>query len=277
MKTSNNLFLLSVAAGFLAVSCQKDSVDTPETSKSLDIKMEATNASFSLQKSTAAASTFIWDSSYMVVSKIEFEAEKGDSQGPEISYEWKGPRTIDLLGLNNFVGSISLPPGVYHEVSLKLVAYQSDAGSSPVFYLSGIYINAAGTEIPVVLEMNEDIELRVKQEGYLLDASVDYTSLIHMNLSLLFDGISASDLDGATLTDGTIVINSASNADIYNTVLYNLSTCSEYHFSEGRLEAGDDHGSHSGNDSSSDAGDDRGSNSGNDSGSDSGNDHGTGY
>jgi hypothetical protein len=277
MKTINNLFLLSLATGFFAVSCQKDSIEAPGTSKSLDIKLQATNASFSLQKSTAATATFIWDSSYMVVSKIEFEAEKGESQSAEISYEWKGPRKIDLLGLNTFVGSISLPPDVYHEVSLKLLAYQSDAGTSPVFYLSGTYINTAGTDTPVLLEVNEDIEFRIKQEGYLLDASVDYTSLIHMNLSLLFDGISANELDGATVTDGTIVINSTSNTGLYNAIIDNFSSCSEYHFSEGKLEAGDDHGSQSGNDSISDAGDDRGSNSGNDSGSDSHDDHGTGY
>ena len=279
MKTLQNFFLSSIAAGILVSSCQKDAIDAP--AKSLDIKIQATNTSFPILKSTAAVTPALdWDSSFIVVSKIEFEAEKKDSMSQsstEIHFEWEGPKKVDLFGLNSLVGSISLPPGVYHEISLKLVAYQSDAGDSPVFYLSGTYTNAEGSVIPVVLQVNEDIEFRIKQEGVLLNASVDYTSLVHMNLSLLFADVATGDLDGAALTDGTILLNAASNAEIYNTVIDNLSTCSEYHFLNGRSEDGDDHGSNSGHDSGSDSGDDHGSGSGHDSGSDSGDDHGSGY
>jgi hypothetical protein len=279
MKTLKNLFLGSIAAGLLISSCQKDAIDSPVNS--LDIKIQATNNSFPLLKSTSAITpAFVWDSSFIIVSKIEFEAEKKDSlsqSSTEIHFEWKGPKTVDLFGLNTLVGSISLPVGVYHEISLKLVAYQSDAGDSPVFYLSGTYTNAGGSVIPIVLLVNEDIEFRVKQEGYLLNASVDYTSLVHLNLSLLFADVSSGDLDGAALTDGTIIISAVTNAVLYDKILDNLSNCSEYHFSKGSGEDGDDHGSNSGNDSESDSGDDHGSNSGNDSGSDTGDDHGSGY
>jgi hypothetical protein len=264
----------------MATSCQKDAI-TPDlqTSKSLDIKIEATNTSFSVLKSTSAATpAFVWDSSLLVVSKIEFEAEKKDSlsQGStEIHYEWDGPKKVDILGLNTFVGSINLPAGTYHEISLKLTGYKSDAGNSPVFRLSGTYTNAAGTMIPIELLVNEDIEFRVKQEGFGLDASVDYTSLVHMNLSLLLADVTVTDLDAAALTNGTIIISDTSNTNIYDIILGNLSTCCEYHFSEGRLEAGDDHGSNSGNDGGSNPGNDHGSNSGNDGGSNSGS--GSGY
>lgn len=279
MKTLQNFFLGSIAAGLLVSSCQKDAIDVP--AKSLDIKIQATNTSFPVLKSTSAITpAFAWDSSFIVVSKIEFEAEKKDSisqSSTEIHFEWEGPKKVDLFGLNSLVGSISLPPGVYHEVSLKLVAYQSDAGDSPVFYLSGTYTNAEGLVIPIVLQVNEDLEFRIKQEGSLLNASVDYTSLVHINLSLLFADVTAGDLDGAALTDGTIVVSGTSNVEIYNLIIDNLSSCSEYHFSKGRSEDGDDHGSNSGNDSGSDSGDDHGSGSGHDSGSDSGDDHGSGY
>ena len=279
MKTLKNIFLCSIAAGLLISSCQKDAIDPP--ANSLDVKIQATNTSFPILKSTTAVTpAFVWDSSYIVVSKIEFEAEKTDSMSQsstEVHFEWEGPKTVDLFGLSTLVGSISLPPGVYHEISLKLVAYQSDAGDSPVFYLSGTYTDAGGSVIPIVLQVNEDIEFRVKQEGFLLNASVDYTSLVHMNLSLLFADVTAGDLDGATLTDGKIIISAASNAGIYNSILDNLSSCCEYHFSAGRSEGGDDHGSNSGHDGGSDSGDDHGSGSGHDSGSDSGDDHGSGY
>ena len=279
MKTLKNLFLGSIAAGLLVSSCQKDAIDSP--AKSLDIKIQATNASFPILKSTSAVTpAFAWDSSFIVVSKIEFEAEKKDSlsqSSTEIHFEWEGPKKVDILGLSTLVGSISLPPGVYHEISLKLVAYQSDAGDAPVFYLSGTYTNAGGSVIPIVLQVNEDIEFRIKQEGFLLNVSVDYTSLVHMDLSLLLAEVTTGDLDGATLTDGKIIISAASNAVIYDRIIDNLSTCCEYHFSKGRLEDGDDHGENSGHDSVSDSGDDHGSDSGDDSGSDSSDDNGLGY
>jgi hypothetical protein len=279
MKTLKNYFLTGIAAALLVSSCQKDAVDAPVNS--LDIKIQATNTSFPVLKSTSALTpAFAWDSGFINVSKIEFEAEKKDSSSQsstEIHFEWKGPKKVDILGLNSLVGSISLPAGVYHEISLKLLGYQSDAGDSPVFYLSGTYTNAEGSVIPIVLQVNEDIEFRVKQEGFLLDASVDYTSLVHMNLSLLLADVTTGDLDGAALTDGKIIISAESNTEILDKILDNLSDCCEYHFSEGRSEAGDDHGSDSGNDSGSDSGDDHGSNSGHDSGSDSGDDHGSGY
>lgn len=262
----------------MAASCQKDTVnpDIPG-SKSLDIKIEATNTSFSVLKTTSVATpAIVWDSSLLVVSKIEFEAEKKDSlshSSTEIHYEWDGPKKLDILGLNTFVGRISLPADTYHEISLKLTGYKSDAGNSPVFRLSGTYTNAAGAITPITLEVNEDIEFRVKQEGFGLDASVDYTSLVHMNLSLLLADVTVADLDAAALTDGKIVISATSNTDIYDIILGNLSTCCEYHFSEGRLEAGDDHGSNSGNDGGS--GNNHGSDSGNNGGSNSGS--GSGY
>lgn len=283
MRTSVNSFLFSIAAAILALSCQKDSIDSgnpiDQTSTSLDIKLQASNTSFSLQKATSANPSLTWDSSYIVVSKIEFEAEKKDSLSQasmEINFEWKGPKTIDLFSLDAFVGSISLPPGVYHEISVKLESRRSDAGVSPVFFVAGSYTNAGGSVIPVVVFVNEDFEIRAKQEGFLLDASADdYTTLIHIHINLLMSGITTTDLENASQTDGTIVISASSNSDLYEKIYANLADCGESHFSKGRLEDGDDHGSHSGNDDNSDQGDDHGSNSGNDSASDANDDNGS--
>lgn len=282
MKTLKKLLLLSISSALLAISCEKDSDDPPSSSPDgssfLDIKLQASNTSFPLLKSTSAATPALnWDSSHIVVSKIEFEAEKKDPVS-EVSFEWKGPKTIDLFSPDAFVGSISLPPGVYHEISVKLRSRSSDAGVSPEFFVSGTYTNAGGSVIPIAVLVKEDFEIRAKQEGFLLDASAeDYSTLIHIHLNLLMADITAEDLDGASLTGGTILISLSSNPDLYDKILANLSECGESHFSKGRLEPGDDHGSHSGNDDDSDSHDDHGSNSGNDSGSDSGNDNGYDY
>lgn len=262
MKTLRNFAMLTFVAGMLLSSCSKDNTDP--SSKTLGVVIQATGKSFSL-KSTGAAAGFSWDTSTMVVSKIEFEAEKFDSSSldgtTETSIEWRGPKRVDLFSVNTLVGSFDLLPGVYHEISLKIEGYQSDAGSSPVFYLSGSYTDAEGTVTPVVVIVDEDLELRVKQEGFQLEAISDYTSLVHVELDQLLSGVSAADIESATLTNGKVIISSGSNTAIYNAIVDNFSTCGESHFSKGReYEAGDDHGSNSGNDSSSDSNDDNGSN-----------------
>ena len=242
----------------LVTSCSKDT-SAPSTA-SLGIKMQATNKSFSLLKSTALATpSFVWDSSFIVVSKIELEAEKHDSamsaNHTEVHFEWNGPVKIDLFRLNSTIGNIALQPGIYHEVSIKINSFNSDAGSLPDFYLSGSYTNSAGSVIPIVFEVNEDFEFRVKLEGSTLDGVNDYTSLINMNLTLLFSGIQSSDLDGATLTGGKILISNTSNASLYNKIISNFSSCGESETSKGKGSGSDDNGG-------SNSGDDHGSNSG---------------
>ena len=150
MKTLRNFAMLTLVAGIMLSSCSKD--NTNPSSKTLGVVIQATGKSFSL-KSTGATAGFNWDTSTMVVSKIEFEAEKFDSSVldgmSETSIEWHGPKKVDLFSVNTLVGSFDLQPGVYHEISLKVEGYQADAGSSPVFYLSGSYTDAEGTVTPV--------------------------------------------------------------------------------------------------------------------------------
>jgi hypothetical protein len=250
MKAYRNFALLSIVTGMLLISCSKDT--TSPSTTSLGIKMQATNKSFSLLKSSALATpSFVWDSSFIVVSKIEFEAEKDESQmsdnHTEVHFEWNGPVKIDLFRLNSTIGNIELQPGIYHEVSIKFISFNSDAGSLPDFYLSGSYTNSAGSVIPIAFEVNEDFEFRVKLEGATLDGINDYTSLINMNLTLLFGGIQSSDLDGATLSDNKIMISSTFNASLYNKIITNFSSCGESETSKGKGSgSNDDSGSNSG-------------------------------
>jgi hypothetical protein len=249
MKTFRNFALLSFIAGILATSCSKDSSNPSTTS--LGVKVQAINKSFSLLKSTAlAGSSIVWDSGFVIVSKIEFEAEKHENEmaanSAEVHYEWNGPAKIDLFRLNSVIGNIALQPGIFHEVSLKINSFNSDAGSLPDFYLSGTFTNSGGSGIPIEFIVNEDFEFRVKLEGSTLDAVNDYTSLINMNLVLLFSGIQPADLDGASLSGGRVIISAASNTSLYNKVISNLSTCGESEVSKGKgSDSGNSHGSNS--------------------------------
>jgi hypothetical protein len=242
--------LVMVTTGLTVTSCTKESASPSATS--LVVRIQATNKSFSILKSASLTTpSFAWDSSFIIVSKIEFEAEKRESEmsanPSNIQFEWDGPKKIDLFNLNSLIGNITLQPGIYDEISLKIKAFKTDAGVLPDFYLSGTYTNSAGSVIPIVFMVNEDFEFKVKQEGSQLDAVNDYTSLISMNLNLLFAGIQSPDLDSATLSNGKIIISNASNTSLYDKTIANLSSCEESEFSKGKgSDSGDGHGSDSG-------------------------------
>jgi hypothetical protein len=180
----------------------------------------------------------------MVVSKIEFEVEKYDSSSldgtTETSVEWHGPKIVDLFSVNTLVGTIDLLPGLYHEISLKVEGYKSDAGNIPVFYLSGNFTNTEGLAIPVSIIVDEDIELRVKQEDVQIDGNSDYTTLVHVELDQLLADVTAADMESATLTSGRVIVSASSNTDIYEKIVASFSTCSESHFSKGRDHEEDD-------------------------------------
>jgi hypothetical protein len=258
MKTTI-IAILSFVTVLMVTSCSKDS--TGPSTASIGVKMQATNKSFFLLKSTALTTpSFVWDSSFVIVSKIELEAEKQKSEmsgdPSEVHLEWNGPVKIDLFRLNSVIANIPLQPGIYHEVSVKFNSYNSDAGSLPDFYLSGTYTNNDGTAIPIVFIVNEDFEFRVKLEGSTLDGVNDYTSLINMNLALLFAGVQSAELDGASLTNGKLIISNTSNSSLYESIIANFSTCGESKTSKGKgSDSNDSNGSGSDNSRGSNSGD----------------------
>jgi hypothetical protein len=234
MKAIKILAVLAVSAGMMFTSCKKSS---GPSASSLGVKIQATNKTFSVLKSAALNTPgFVWDTCFINVSKIEFEAEKRESESSKdsanVNFEWNGPKIVDLFSVSSVIGNIGLQPGLYGEVSLKIEALKSDAGTSPVFYLSGVYNDSTGVSIPVVVIMNEDIEFNVSKEGTELNGVNDYTSLINLNLTLLLNGIGQSDLSGATLTNGKIVISSTSNASLYDKIRGNLDSSDEAEFNE---------------------------------------------
>ena len=260
MKTLKIFAVLALATGMVVTSCNKESSTPSKSATALGVKIQATNKSFSLLKSALVTTPgFTWDSSFIVVSKIEFEAEKRESEmardSSSVHFEWDGPKKIDLFNLNSVIGNISLLPGVYHEISIKIVALKADAGASPVFYLSGTYTNSVDSVTPIVVIVNEDFEFKVKKEGAGIDATTDYTSLINVNLTLLMGGITSAYLNSATRTNGKIIISSTSNATLYSKINTNLSTCEETELSKGKdSESGSGKGSDSGSGSCSNSG-----------------------
>ena len=247
MKTSRIIALLILVTGMMVTSCTK----YPLNVSVVRYKMQAINKTFPVapgnqglnpksnlmnkSSSLIAEAGYTWDTCLMVVSKIDLEAEKqqeGDfNDTTEIDFEWTGPKKVDLFNLNSVIGEISLVPGIYDEISIKIESFKSDAGSSPVFYLSGTYSNSTGTNKRINVIVNEDFEIKVINTDT-LNAVYDYTSVIKINLTLLMSDILQSDLDNAVLTNGKLVISSTSNITLYGKIKKNLLECEDSEFEQ---------------------------------------------
>jgi uncharacterized lipoprotein YajG len=244
MKTK--ILLLAMIIAIAATSaCKKDTQDS--TSSSLSLKMEALNKNVSLPvqasglKSASATATVVWDTAYMLVSKVKFDAEMESITGHdslEIEYSWRGPVTINLFDLSATIGSIALPAGTYEKISLKVNSDKEDANGQPLFYLSGVYTNEAGTAMPLVVSVTDPVSFKTQQKNDTMVAggSADFTSTIQLYLDQLLLQVDPSALDNAELTNGTIVISATSNKHLYDIILQNLRKdhkCNHEHHHKG--------------------------------------------
>jgi hypothetical protein len=225
--------MVLVLIGLALSSCKKDS----DSSSVLQVKIQATNKSFSVLKSaTLVTPSFTWDACTMNVTQIEFQAEgKQDenSQGAyQVSYEWQGSKVINLLNSASVIGDITLDPGIYDQVELQIHATKPQNSTSPVFYLAGNYTNANGTKIPVEITVNEDFQFGVEQQGKTLNGMYDYSALINLNLNLLMNGVLQAELDAAALTGGKMVISATSNSVLYQKIKTNILQCEDIQYDQ---------------------------------------------
>lgn len=232
-------------------------------------KIQPVSRDLSVDASSALANnSFVWDTALLVVSKIEMEAErehgkesgiagnvitarngesgsegnghsgndnsgtmesKTENNSDSASFEWRGPKTIDLFNLNSVIGDVTLVPGTFSNLSIKIKSFKSDSPNSPLFDLTGDYTNSAGIVKRTKIIINEDFELRINKADT-LDFSKDFTSIIKMNLSLVMTGISQAGLDNAVLTNGNLIISSTVNVNLYNIIKKNLHESGESEF-----------------------------------------------
>lgn len=223
--------LAVLTMGFYA--CQKEDSDKTGSSD-LGVRMVALNQSYNLPvsgvntKSAVAESPYVsWEIVDILISSVKLEAEMESlitgRDSIEIEYKWNGPQRVDLLDSTIIFGNFILQPGYYDEIELKVKGEKEDAGSEPVFYMSGNYTNAAGETIPVVVEVYRDIEFKTEKERVeVSEDDLEIISTIQVYLDRLMAGISPEQLDNATLTEGVLVISEDSNRDLFYRMLEKL-------------------------------------------------------
>jgi hypothetical protein len=224
--------LLTLAAGFSA--CQKETSSSTTGDSTLGIRLQAQNKSYTLPvntggiKSASAFSASVkWDTALMIVSRIKFEADlkktNSHHDSIEIEYTWNGPQLVNLLDTSVTLGNFTLLPGYYDEIELKVAGNKKDAGDKPVFYLYGIYTNAANTSLPIIFAADENVEFKTEKDSVevIADNSI-FNSTILLYLDQLLVDIDPAALDNATLTNGVIVISENKNHELYNIIMRNL-------------------------------------------------------
>ncbi len=143
----------------------------------------------------------------------------------------KNAVNVNLFNLSPILGNVTIPPGTYNEVELKLELKKSTTSTIPLT-LKGMYTNGSAINIPVEFYFNEDFEIEVEAENLVVSGTNDYLGLINMQLNKFLTNVSSSDLDGATKTNGTIIISSTSNLNLYNKLKSNLNAFGDCDFED---------------------------------------------
>lgn len=153
--------------------------------------------------------TLNWDSGYASVRRIRFEAKK---DSVDVKYENDVTQTINLFDPLQSIGNIVLPQGVYTKVEFR--ADLLSATNAPSLVLYGQFHNGNAIT-PVRFEVTNECDIKGEEQQVTLAAASSYASITTIDLSALTAGISASQLSGASQTNGAIVISANSNADLY--------------------------------------------------------------
>lgn len=203
--------LLTIAAISLLglSSCKKDNV---AADSGFTFQLNAANPTSTIARVTA---TVTWQSGFVNANLIKFEAKQGANQ---VEFKSNVQRHIDLFALPTDIGNISVPAGTYDETEFKI--FIAPNSGEPAFQLLGTVNN-----MPVTFKVDNSNLIKAEQHQVVLsDSNVALTTL---DLSGLTQGVSAADFASATQTGGTIIISSASNVNLYNAILNNISRLGE--------------------------------------------------
>ncbi len=219
--------LIAAIILFAFASCKKNS---DADSSSFSYQLKTSNRTTAINKTSVSARTeaasIQWTSGTASTLALKFEAK--NSSG-EVEFKQNTQQQIDLFAASSVLGNITIPQGTYSEVEFK--ALLSPSGNNPALKLSGIF-STTTANLPVVFIMNTSTELKAEKNNVTVAAGTNYSALNTIDLSQLTRGISQADLNGAALTNGTIMISSSSNGNLYAIMVNNLNS----HHGEAEVE-----------------------------------------
>ncbi|MGZ3945975.1 MAG: hypothetical protein ACXVJB_13600 [Mucilaginibacter sp.] len=239
--------IVMMALGFS--SCKKNGV-APSAAKAPKavFGIQSTNAAAILPASTAgvqlntvsAPPQIMWTSGIANITKFKFEAKRA---GVKREFESSNLMNVDLFAISPSLISTPIDSGTYKEIEVKVELTQSADTSAMPLKLKGTFTNSQGVAIPVELDLNATMEIKAEAKDVVVSASQNLQTIFLLNLNKISMGITGSDLDAATQTAGVIVISRTSNANLFNTILQNVSNIGDTKMEVEQGEGGDDSGS----------------------------------
>jgi len=222
------LIPVALMSALIITSCKKDS--SSSGGGVVSYRLQPSSFSATLLGATkgntiSGASSVTWTSGSMIISEIDFEAEK---ENLEIEYESKQVVNVNLFDLSPVLGNISIPDGTYDEVELKLDIKKTDSGVAPLV-LKGDYTDANGVKTPIEFSFNENFEIEVEAENVVI-TSADYIGMINLQLSKFLTNVTVSDLSQITKLNGKILISSTSNSALFFKIKNNLNFVADCDF-----------------------------------------------
>lgn len=203
-------------------ACQKDPANDGELTYSFSpVNLSAslgTSASLSGQPVVAGTNGSInWTTGRFNIQKIELSGKK---DGSAINIQYENLTGIDILQLGTIAGSVTLPAGTYTDLEVKLSLVASD--TKRPLTLVGKYIEASGTQIPVEVHFNENLELK-KNISQLIIKGDKYKADVTLEVNNLVKNLVQSDFGQTTRgVNNSIFVSSTVNTALYNKLTANL-------------------------------------------------------
>jgi len=205
-----NLWSIALTA-VLFTSCKKESSGPA----AVDFQLQATNTLVGLQRTNAASVQ--WNSGIATPTSVKLEAKRNTT---EIEYTSTANQQVNLFNISQSTfGNITLQDGTYTEIETKIQLNGSNA--NPALQLNGTYNNGTGN-VPVTFMVTTPLLIKTESSNVAVSGG-SFTAVTALNLSSIMSGISQAAMNAATLTGGAIVISSASNANLYNTIITNIN------------------------------------------------------
>ena len=221
MKPSHILLSAIVLVAALFTSCSKNSSGS-NAANAVKFQLQTTNRTSILAR--VQAGSIQWTSGFGNTTEVKFEA-KINSQ--EIERKSQAAQKVDLFAAINTLGNITLAPGTYNEVEFKVELNPS--GSEGSLELNGQFTRG-GVTTPVAFKIAVPVELKNEKSNVVVTDNSTYKAITTIDLSLITKGITESMLNSAVKTNGTILISSAVNSNIYNILVSNLHDSDEVEF-----------------------------------------------
>jgi hypothetical protein len=227
------VIVITVSSTFLA-SCKKDNTapaplppSTVNTQLSFGVKADNPFSTFSIiaqgNSTYSSTATVNFTSGTANISGFKLEATKRNLQ---IEIRSKNLANVDLFSTNTALTGATIDTGTYNQIEVRVELSKSSTAALPLV-LKGTFTNNSATAMPIELDFNDDAEIKAQAQNVVVSNNASLSTIITMHLNRLLAGVSATQLNSATLTNGTLVISSTSNTSIYAQVKNNLSNCAD--------------------------------------------------